>query len=67
MSIAVDTKVGTMPLRRCRRSYSFQDSRIVCGINSTEVELKKGQNQNCRAFSIKDNEYDIHYRLMSTY
>ncbi|KAF9535113.1 WD40-repeat-containing domain protein [Crepidotus variabilis] len=29
---------------------------IVCGVNSVQEKLDKGENDNCRAFSIKDNK-----------
>jgi len=31
-------------------------SQLVCGINSSEESLQKGQNQNCRAFSIQEGK-----------
>lgn len=33
------------------------DSRLVCGINSSEEYLLHGENQNCRLFGIKENKF----------
>lgn len=29
---------------------------VACGVNSSEIALKSGKNQNCRLFSIEDQE-----------
>ncbi|KAI0080678.1 WD40 repeat-like protein [Panus rudis PR-1116 ss-1] len=35
---------------------SLDDKEIICGINSSEEQLKVKQNQNCRVFGIKDGK-----------
>lgn len=29
----------------------------MCGINSTPVQLEKGQNENCRVYGVQNNKY----------
>ncbi|PFH52522.1 hypothetical protein AMATHDRAFT_74010 [Amanita thiersii Skay4041] len=43
MSMAADTETKT----------------IVCGVNSALEKLEKGENQNCRAFVVKDNKLQL--------
>lgn len=33
-----------------------QSHTLICGANSTEELVAKGQNENCRAFAIKDHK-----------
>lgn len=33
-----------------------QREEIVCGINSPQDALQKGQNQNCRVYDVKENK-----------
>ncbi|TFK76068.1 hypothetical protein BDN72DRAFT_756973 [Pluteus cervinus] len=35
------------------------DNTVVCGINSVEELLKKGENQNCRVFSVNDKKLSL--------
>jgi hypothetical protein len=60
MSLAVNIPVcaslDTLPLHHSLISPE-QGSTLVCGVNSTEDLIKQGQNENCRVFSLKDNQY----------
>lgn len=37
----------------------LEGGEFVCGVNSSAEALKDGVNQNCRAYTIKDNKYAI--------
>lgn len=34
----------------------YQTSSIICGVNSTMEKIEKGQNENCRVFSVEDQK-----------
>jgi hypothetical protein len=33
-----------------------QTKALVCGVNSAAEKLEKGENENCRAFAVKDDK-----------
>ncbi|TFK43366.1 WD40 repeat-like protein [Crucibulum laeve] len=36
-----------------------QGSTLICGVNSTLEQLEKGENENCRVFSVRDNNINL--------
>jgi len=35
---------------------TYQTNAIICGVNSTIEKIEKGQNENCRVFSVNEQK-----------
>jgi hypothetical protein len=58
MSMAAHAEVCIpLPMSRVILKPVPQTSSVVCGVNSPEDRLEKGFNENCRAYSVEDNQY----------
>jgi prolactin regulatory element-binding protein len=69
MSIAAHPEVCHTTLLTANDVLNYPQSRsVVCGINSSKESLEKGENENCRVFSISEsgNAYErLHLRLFT--
>lgn len=58
MSMAAHKDVSTSDIQFRKHHLRLNQSRtIVCGVNSVEEKLLKGENDNCRAFSMEGGKY----------
>lgn len=59
MSMATNPEVSCRPkVLPASTNYRAQGNTVVCGINSAEEQLLKGENENCRVFSVQENKYE---------
>ena len=45
-----------MALLTYEYAHFLQGSSLICGINSTEEKIEKGENLNCRVYSVSDDD-----------
>jgi hypothetical protein len=58
MSMAVHAEVDSFqPFSKLGVLKQLQSKTIICGVNSTEEKLSKGENENCRAFTVTEDRY----------